>query len=436
MQETPLQEPRIARPPFNFKARMRKIAPLRERMILIGIVVIFTLIAGFWLYPFARAIYHQVRGNQYLDKVLEPIGGADSVTTYCLSDPLDDNTKQLAQRSRGQLERSLAFSPEIPHTQLQLGRINCLLGDLVAAIDSYITYTELRPENPLGYLELGFAYERECRNKFRIENKLKVNIASLTDILCPQPELHEKIVTTWKAAEVTTQNFVKVGEQARNENHYDEALDWFARAISFSPQNGKIWYEIGLVYEEIEWWESALAAYQRGLDAKLFIGKGISDIYYQMGKIYQTQANFLNLGKAKTAFETAISQDDFISKWEKADSHYRLGTVMRQIGDEPNKYISEFQQAISIYPNHALAHSWLGVAYYVAQSDFELAEKELLIAIEIEPSNKWGYFRLGEIYYDEDKTTKAIDMYREALKIDPDFTRAKRRLDELLADEQ
>ncbi len=311
----------------------------------------------------------------------------------------------LAMQARGHLERALDSQASLPRAYLLLGRGNCLLGNYQHAIRAYVAYSALRPDNPLGHLELGFAYEALDEKKMAVD--------------------------AWKMGGATEENFFKAAEQFRKAGQYQGAFQLYEWVKWFSTEDGSIWHKMGLAYEEMEHWELALDAYQQGSEKKQFRGPGLSSLYYRMGRIYNERLSVPQLGRARLAFETALAKDDFIKVWEEADTHYRLGTILRREDADYDEIIEKFELAISIYPQHANARVLYGRTYYTLHLDVNAAETEILYALEIDPQNKWGYFHLGEIYRQEGEIDKAIDMYKQALELDPNFERVREILQNL-----
>ena len=134
------------------------------------------------------------------------------------------------------------------------------------------------------------------------------------------------------------------------------------------------------------------------------------------------------LEKALAFYEAALAADDFSSKSEAADCHYKRGEVLRWQKADPDEYIAEFQQAIEFDPRHPWAHILLGLSIYERDKDATMAEAELLEALELAPQNKWAYYHLGEIYRQEERTGEAVAMCERALEIDPTFEAAQKRL--------
>jgi len=78
------------------------------------------------------------------------------------------------------------------------------------------------------------------------------------------------------------------------------------------------------------------------------------------------------------------------------------------------------------------AHLYLGIAYSHIQK-YEEASIEFLTLTHLEPTNPHHYFNLGKVYEDSGDDLQAESAYMKALKIDPDYQKAKDHLTTLKA---
>jgi tetratricopeptide (TPR) repeat protein len=238
----------------------------------------------------------------------------------------------------------------------------------------------------------------------------------------------------WQVGGFTVHDFIARGEQARRAKQYDEAMIWYRRATWLEPDLGDPYYYIGLAYEGMEKWNRALRAYAQALELNFFLGgeASLSSAYYHIGIIYQQEEGPRDLEKALVAYQEAIRIDSFGSNYaQEAKCHYRLGMVLKQSGRDPDEYIVEFERAVQLHPRHGWAHHRLGVAYYEKYEDVRMAERELQLAIEISPTSKWAYWSLGNIYRKAQEYEKATGMYEKMLELDPEYSPARRRLEEI-----
>ncbi len=237
----------------------------------------------------------------------------------------------------------------------------------------------------------------------------------------------DEALMTWQFVDGIAEEFMQRGHQARRAMRLEEAETWYDRAIAVEPQIGDAWYYTGVVYERMGRWEKALDAYEQAVKIGAFADVTRSSPYYRMGLIYHQRLKPKRARAALTAFELAINLGEFKSDLEAADAHYRYGAILRQLGEDPVKYIQEFRRAIALNPRHVFAHIALGVAYYAEYEDAVKAEEEIRAALQINPQSKWAYLHLGDIYRQERRCNEAQEMYRRASEIDSGFELAEER---------
>jgi tetratricopeptide (TPR) repeat protein len=238
----------------------------------------------------------------------------------------------------------------------------------------------------------------------------------------------EPWLRAWKVAKVGASDFIRAGESARKTQRHEEALAWYKWAMQVDLELGDPWYYVGLLYEDQERWEEALAAYERATTLGGFRQVHRSSPYYRTGLIYQWHLNPRQTEMALTAYEAAIREGDFGSNREAADCHHRRGEILWGYRANLTECIAEYRQAIELDPEFAPAHILLGVAYYDQYRDMKKAEAEIGRALELNPQAKWAYYHLGEIYRQEGRLDRAKKMYSRALVVAPGFDAAESRL--------
>ena len=130
----------------------------RLRSILIGIGLLTIVIAGIILIPRGLSIYYQSRGGQHIDYVMRSVEGIQEL----VCEPLPESNQAAIEEVETGIEnlhRAVRFNRHNSQAYYHLGKAYCLLGEPDDALKSYQQYTELRPDNPLGYIGLGFAYD-------------------------------------------------------------------------------------------------------------------------------------------------------------------------------------------------------------------------------------------------------------------------------------
>jgi len=109
-------------------------------------------------------------------------------------------------------------------------------------------------------------------------------------------------------------------------------------------------------------------------------------------------------------------------KNKDADYYINSGVARYNSGDKQGA-IDDYNQALKINPNYALAYSNRGLARY------DLGNKQGAIddynqALNIDPNNSYDYNNRGIARYDLGDKQGAIDDYNQALNIDPNYINA------------
>ncbi|PKN94129.1 MAG: hypothetical protein CVU44_06930 [Chloroflexi bacterium HGW-Chloroflexi-6] len=133
----------------------------RGKLVVIVLLAIVLIAVGAWLGRRVLAIHYQVRGGQELDEVIRTFNEWGDVPIACtLIAPVDSDFRARLGAAVSYLEISLSHDPKLAQAYLLLGRAYCLMGEYQKAIAAYRAFTGLRPRNPLGHLELAFAYQK------------------------------------------------------------------------------------------------------------------------------------------------------------------------------------------------------------------------------------------------------------------------------------
>ena len=135
----------------------------------IGVLLAIILAVGVWAAPHVVGLYHQERGGRLLERalVVEGRAGAEE-DPYLLLEPLaSEEARRLAEQAATCFRAAIEADPEDEQAYRWLGRAEMLLGDPEGAIGAFSTFVRQRPEEPLGYWELGLAYERLAREAER-----------------------------------------------------------------------------------------------------------------------------------------------------------------------------------------------------------------------------------------------------------------------------
>lgn len=438
----------------DITSKMLSIENVKRRILVSSAIITMLLLFLVWLSPKFIALYHQIVGGNILNSFVTISDDSYPYLMLCEYNSLDDKNWIKIERAINYLEIAIRNDPSLVHAYLLLGQAYCIEGKLENAIDRLRGYIHLKPNNPLGYLWLGFVYD-----SMNLEN----NPAEQHLITPTETESSENAVQAWRKAGVSAQNFIDVGNHMVSLALFDQALVWYNRAISLDPDNFHPWhliaeavkaqglveeaigiyrhahqyfpdnrdvfYELGSVYELRSEWNNALDAYRQALSFDR--GQvGLSNLYYRIGNILHTKISPQMLDESWLVFQNALEIDDFpIDTWQKSSTYYQRGLILAKKGNWRDA-IAEYQQAIEFRPNYYAAIVELARAFWRVD-DEENAVLLALDAVEIEPENKHAYRMLGDLYLSIGDKIGAREMYSKVLELDPDDQHALQELTEL-----
>ena len=180
----------------------------------------------------------------------------------------------------------------------------------------------------------------------------------------------------------------------REEKDFRQAIEYFNQAVAFDPN-----YALAYV--------------------------GLADSYALLsafGFMPPTEA----IPKARDFARRASSLDVSL-----AEPHATLGYALVQYDYDFAGSEREYQRAIELNPNSAMAHQWYGeLLSYVGR--FDEAQAEYRRALEIEPLSlpiNWEY---GRFLYNARRFEEALVQLKKTIELDPGFARAHRTLSRML----
>lgn len=242
------------------------------------------------------------------------------------------------------------------------------------------------------------------------------------------------------------------GEAIHNEGEIFEAVTKFKHAVAINPRFTKAWYNLGLGYENLHLekklkedekarkkisktqFKNAVEAYQRALAiSPMNDERAVADSHFRLGVVLRD----MELKKDKKAqnfkgstlhLEAAIKMfPDF------PECRNELGRVYDIIGRYPDA-IDQFTKAIEGHKYFAQAYSNRGVSWW-HDGNWDNALADARKAVEIDPRFAGGHYNLAEVVFarvqelktDKDRALvhleveKAIDEYKAAVALDPAF---------------
>jgi len=108
-------------------------------------------------------------------------------------------------------------------------------------------------------------------------------------------------------------------------------------------------------------------------------------------------------------------------------AHYNLGMALKNQG-KMEEALNEFRKAISIKPSSADAHNNLGIILEMHFKKYDEAIYHYRQALQNAPNNSGTHFNFGIALAKKGEIKEAIEHFRQAIYLKPDYEDARRAL--------
>jgi TolB-like protein/Tfp pilus assembly protein PilF len=143
---------------------------------------------------------------------------------------------------------------------------------------------------------------------------------------------------------------------------------------------------------------------------------GLADSYVILS-VFGAASPQDSIPQARAAAKKALELDD-----TSAEAHASAGRILGPFDFQFDRSISEFERAIQLNPNYAMAHHWLSWAPLSALGQFDRAIAEGKRAVELDPLSLINNADLGgNVYFNSRRYDEAIAQLRKTIEIDPRF---------------
>lgn len=224
-----------------------------------------------------------------------------------------------------------------------------------------------------------------------------------------------------------------------------QAISEFQAAIDQAPDQAELHYRLGIALLESEQYEKALAPLQQAVrlapDRRSFQlplakalyrnGRG-NEAIDALRKVVLSDPTPNEVATARQLM--AQISDPFANFPKAAEGKLEQGMKWLNQMDVPQQAIIAFEEILHDYPDLAVVHGLLGLAYQRID-DAGRAVEEFKRAIELDPAQGRPHYYLGVLYQSRQRTENAREELEKAVNLDPFLDDAWGRLGDLAMDQ-
>ena len=266
-----------------------------------------------------------------------------------------------------------------------IGNLNMLMEDYEEASFYYLSAIELKMDYEQAYYKMGIAAGKLNNWEEAIFNE------SIALELMPND----------------TNAILQRGIFYFNSEENEKAIEDYSKVLKFDPRNLTAYYNRGLAYYELKKYHNAITDLKKSKELKYY------DILNNKTPVNDLKNNknviIESLGQAKENFKYLDIVEIILS----------LGNVY-QDKNKYNKALNEYNQAIKLNNNLALAYYHRGFAYLNIYK-YEKSLNDFEKAIMINPKYGEAYFGKSQIYSNNKEFPKAIEQILKAIELNPEF---------------
>ena len=265
-------------------------------------------------YVAAIELYKQLLEQKPNERLQENLAAATIAYAYNLYDKKDYGQAILY------FEDAIELNPKEASAYFGFAQANDKMGCFEPALENYRKAVSLAPAN----LEYNTALSMFMTNhqmeaaKVAAESKKAEEIISNTSSTESKPT---KIELTTTEQTMAYENLVKNGDEAYKKQQFNEALDYYTKAVVYAPQDKITMLKIANIYKLTGNNTKALSFY----DKLITLDKNNYDAYFNKGLVLANQKNY---DDAIKCFERVIQLSP-----EYPYAYYSLGMAYEQKGD-------------------------------------------------------------------------------------------------------
>ena len=224
-----------------------------------------------------------------------------------------------------------------------------------------------------------------------------------------------------------------LGEQYYNDGEFEKAAEYYqqvvddiyARGGRFQPENGPLYYRLGVIYYNLGEYEQAVKYLDESadVDQRTSNREDLAWDYFAIGRVLR------EAGKSEESVDyyrkglKAIKKVSGNDSEDAAEFLIGLGDSYKK-NEEHDKALESYRQALEIYEKHQSDPVWIYIRIarsYEKLDDYASAESYYRKASQTGSADNYTmgviWFNLGMLYQDTGKGEEAFSLYQEALTL-------------------
>jgi tetratricopeptide (TPR) repeat protein len=390
-------------------------------------------------------------------------------------------------------QQALKIDPTLAEAYKILGNSLQRSNQSARAMECYAKAIDLQPDLAEVYASIGDLYTQDRKWQQAIDHYQKALVInpkipniyrSLSNVWHRVGEPRKALECIYRAVQlepeqITSEQQLVLGDRLLKQGKINQAIVYYRRALELNANSPQPYRKIAALLEKQERWKEASAYYRRALelndkddrldpsDSSTSERKQLSDplqnskLLPANTEVDLTQLTAIkpvqHLLKSRSVRETTIQApqeltepnnlvaDNLDSKIQeylkKARLHPHSAILQSNLGNlyaqqkDWERAIAQYEKAIELDENLAIAHRNLAkVMRYVGRQ--EESVEHFYRAVKLKPSlgNSQEHLQLGHSFLKQGKKERAIQCYRNAIELDPNFIEAYHCLGETFID--
>jgi len=243
-----------------------------------------------------------------------------------------------------------------------------------------------------------------------LDPNLDVAHNNLGVLLCDLKRKDEAEAAYRKAIELNpalTEAYSNLGVLLRDLKRKDEAEAVYRKAIELNPADDKTYSNLGLLLNDLKRNDEAEAAYRKAIE----LNPARIEAYSNLGNLLR---NLKRNDEAEAAYRKAIKLNPALT-----EAYSNLGNLLRDLKHNAEAEAA-YRKAIELNPSFDIAYVNLG-QLLLDQGKVKEAVNILTEAIQHNPESARCYRQRGLFYQTAGSDQSAMDDYRQAIALQPDY---------------